>query len=226
MLLENLLAWYVVAKAFGVGKSQHQPVNDWFSDLPPNREVQIPGSAYAVTLNNYREVAHRLVGWRKLEPQPETVDLTPLMARMGSTEFLFGKPLIARYDGKQAYQFRDPLECVRVKRTIDGVVSALFLVGELPRLSAWDHGLYDRDFELVITDSELSDALAEIGRDDTVAIPAGLRVRREGMTLIGQCLMYSFTEGLVHLSIQIGPDGSAAKQVIKPVLAPLGMRFY
>jgi hypothetical protein len=166
------------------------------------------------------------VGWCKQGPQPQTVDLQDLLRWLKSTEYLFNHPLIAQYNGQQAYQFRDPLQCIRAKRTIDGVVSALFLAGELPTLSAWDHGLYERDYHFVVTDSDLADALLDMEQDEMILVPAGIRVRREASALIGKCLMHSFIEGLADLSVRIKADGSAEKLELAPVLGPRGYRLY
>jgi hypothetical protein len=194
----------------------------------PGQEVCVSPLEYADVLHEYRTVATRMFEETREGHQPAKIDLQPLLTRMRSTEILLNRPLIAHYDGEQAYQFPDPLGCIRVKRTIDGVVSALFISAELPTISAWDHGLYGRNFVLVTTDDELSEALADIEADESTSInvPPGIRVRREGENLIANCLIYSETEGLMDLSIQIGANGNVSKGSPVNVLKPAGRVLY
>jgi len=140
---------------------------------------------------------------------------------------------MAYYRGGQAYQFPDPLEFIFANRTIDGIVSVLFLAGELPTLSAWDHGLYDRDYEPITTAVESSNALEDfyVGDIDvhewqSVATPPGLRVQRVGETLMGKCLVYSPIAGFDDSTVEIASNGVAAKRELETVLRPSGRRFY
>jgi hypothetical protein len=203
----------------------------WFFTLPHDKEIPVHVSDYADALNEYRTAALELVGWRKPQQQPAEVDLRPLLMGMRSIDVLFDRPFMAYYPGGQAYQFPDPLEFILANRTIDGVVSVLFLAGELPTLSAWDHGLYDRDYELITTAVELSDAFADFdvfGALDvnSVGTPAGLRIPLVGETLVGKCLVYSPITGFGDLTVEIGPNGIAAKREVERVGPSAGVRFY
>jgi hypothetical protein len=207
----------------------------WFFTLPHDKEIPVHVSDYEDALNEYRKVALELVGWRepRLQQQPTEVDLRPLLMGMKSTDLLFDRPFMAYYRGGQAYQFPDPLEFILANRTIDGTVSVLFLAGELPTLSAWDHGLYDRDYELITTTVELSNALEDfyvgdidVDKWERVGTPPGLRVRRVGETLMGKCLVYSPISGFDDLTVEIASNGVAAKRELETVLRPSGPRFY
>lgn len=207
-------------------------IDAWFATLPPGQDIAIPASTYSDALRLYRATAQRLVGWRKEpEPQPETVDMMPLLVTLTNAQPLLNRGLTAKLndDEGQSYDFNlPPVTCIRADRTVNGIVSVLFLAGELPMLSAWDHGLYDRGYGLITTDAELDEALADFDPDRKrdVGIPAGVRVRREGNTLIGNCLMYSFTDGFAELVVQVSADGIAALRGVETILTPEGIRLY
>jgi hypothetical protein len=61
--------------------------DSWFFALPAGKEIHVSASEYAVALNQYSRLAKELAGWRKQSPQPETVNLQPLLTCVRSLSF-------------------------------------------------------------------------------------------------------------------------------------------
>ena len=194
----------------------------WIEGQPHGRELRMRDNDLLADLERYRRMARELFvpGTAEAPPPYALVSIKPLLVTLASTELRTSRPLTAGYTGHCSYDYPDPLDYLGVEQTPQGALAALFVRGELPALSAWGPASFERDHVLVTTENDLDRALEALGQvDASLLVPHGVRLRREGDTLIARCLIFSPTRGLADLTVRIDANGGAV-ETQRDVLVP------
>ena len=125
------------------------------------------------------------------------------------------------------------LQGLRFADTIDGALSAFFASAILPTIGAYWHGLYDRDYQMVETPTELNELIFSGILNETVGdtqailrTPLGLRIQKVDGGKRCTCLCHSETEGLLDIEVTVSADGRAYEAARTVLREPEGRTLY
>jgi len=122
-----------------------------------------------------------------------------------------------------------PLPTLQFANTMDGILSAFFVSVILPTIGAFWHGLYERDYQLIVSSNELNEVTRITDTGDVrsiIKIPLGLRIKKIDGNTSCKCLFHSETEGLLDVELTISEDGRASEPVLTVLCEPQGRTFY
>jgi hypothetical protein len=129
----------------------------------------------------------------------------------------------------------DILKAIRFDRTMQGLVSASFVIVVLPTIGAYWHGLYERGYELIRSSSMLNDILFDGDFDfklnspevkNAVNTDLGLRTRGLENGVTCSCLCYSECEGIFDYQFALDENGYCVRKEKKSLLKTSGTVLY
>jgi hypothetical protein len=125
------------------------------------------------------------------------------------------------------------LHALRFADTPEGLLSAFFVSVLLPTIGAFWHGLYERDYQIIVSQNKLREIVQNSALKITFdnlhtvhGMPLGLRVVRMDGDRSCRCLCHSETEGLLDVEFVISKEGRASEAVRNVLCEPEGMTFY
>jgi len=197
--------------------------------LRPGTTGYIPPELFKHFLPQYGRVIEKV-----LTAAPASFDILDLVeTAAGGRKGDGARAIIARRMGNK-YVYADPMPLIPGYADFHSICKLLFVACELPAMTAWDHGLYDRDDHIVLSEQHLHNSIRNMmarpmAPEEVPAlldIPAGVRLLRDGDDLIVSTLVCSFTRGIGEHSLRIRKDTSVEDLGVRRIVPVPGMVLY